>query len=236
MLLSVLVLSLVASIVGPDLLTVTMLLILEPVALIPGPIRVVVDSIPMGLIILPLTIVDIAVCMDQSASAVGLVSPPVPFIERAIHPDLHTTPILHALLIPFTLILCSIVKGHDGSVNSCLSIVLRSWLKVEWFETLTDLHDEAASCHDLSIRGTVRDTLIQCCVSGLKSILFSDDAASDHALEVPLDGDGCLVFNLLWIHLSVSSDCLLLGVVKFGAIRGRSTARVSHLSNYSYFF
>ena len=53
-----------------------MLLVFEPVAFVSGAISMVVFAEAVSLVILPLAVVDVTISVNQSALAVGLVSPP----------------------------------------------------------------------------------------------------------------------------------------------------------------
>lgn len=47
-----------------------------------------VDAFAMCLVVQPFALVDVAVCVDQSASAIRLVVVPVPFVQGVVFPDL----------------------------------------------------------------------------------------------------------------------------------------------------
>ena len=67
----------------------------------------------MSFIFLPLAVVDVSICMDQSAFAVSFVIGPVSFVHAAIRPDLDALALTNLCLFqPFSLILSSILKEH----------------------------------------------------------------------------------------------------------------------------
>ena len=65
-----------------------MLQVVHPLALVPGPVHVNVDSLPVGLVIDPVALVDIAIDVSELAEAVGTVVLPVSLVTGAILPDL----------------------------------------------------------------------------------------------------------------------------------------------------
>lgn len=50
-----------------------------------------VYSLSVGLIVLPLALVDVPICVDEPAPSVGLVLPPEALVPRPVQPDLDTT-------------------------------------------------------------------------------------------------------------------------------------------------
>jgi hypothetical protein len=80
----------------------------------------------MRLIILPITVIYIAVCVDQSASSIGLVALPVPVVDAAVGPDLVASAMpLIDCGIPFAIVLRSILE----SLHLLLHL-LNAWLVV----------------------------------------------------------------------------------------------------------
>jgi hypothetical protein len=71
----------------------------------------VIDTIAVGLVVFPFTVVNITVGVDETTSTVSLIILPVAFIERSVNPDLDALAILLALLIPLALVLSTIVEG-----------------------------------------------------------------------------------------------------------------------------
>jgi hypothetical protein len=51
---------------------------------------VVVNTVAMGFVVLPLSVVDVAIGVDKAATAMSLVVLPIAFVERAFNPDLDT--------------------------------------------------------------------------------------------------------------------------------------------------
>ena len=74
----------------------TVLLIVDPVALVFGSVRVSVLSISMGLVVLPIAVVDISIGVDEPSSTVSFVIFPITFINTAVAPYLITS----AMLLP----------------------------------------------------------------------------------------------------------------------------------------
>ena len=109
MLLAVAILPLIARIVGPNLLAISMLFIFKPVSFVARAISMMVFAKAVGLVIFPLTVVNISICVDKPTTAIRLVSLPVPLVERSIDPYLNTSSIFSAQLVPLTLVLCPII-------------------------------------------------------------------------------------------------------------------------------
>ena len=72
-----------------------MLQIVFPVALVSGPVHVDIDTIAVGLVIVPLALEDVAVNVPELALAACFVEPPIPLVPGTIRPDLHTIAMLH---------------------------------------------------------------------------------------------------------------------------------------------
>jgi hypothetical protein len=125
MLLAIDIISFILCTIGPSFLALTVLLVLFPIALILCAVCVHVLAVAVCLIILPLALVDISISMNESAKSICLVVLPETLIERAISPDLLTLPIaLVNLLIPLTLVLCSILQEQLFLLHSVLPVVL----------------------------------------------------------------------------------------------------------------
>ena len=101
--LAFLVLTGVFSSVGPGFYAFALLFVIFPVAFELSPIGVLVNTIAMGLVGLPVALVDIAVGVDETAFAVGLVVPPVAFKVRPVLPDLNASAVTLAIF-PLALI------------------------------------------------------------------------------------------------------------------------------------
>ena len=228
MLLAVAVLALVAGVVRPYLLTVTMLLVLVPVALVPRPVRVVILAKAVRLIVLPLAIIDIAVRMDKPTTAIGLVCLPIALVKRSIHPDLNTSPVFPAHVVPLSLVLSAVVESDQRSRHADLTVGRRARLEIERLERVSDLHDELSRLQDL---------LIGSCVGGhgergvfsLEAILGLDGAARDKPSEVALHRHRSILFNIFRVEvLCLASYSLRLLGIKFGLIGFGPAACLSH--------
>lgn len=95
MLLSFVIATLVHRVVSPDLLALTVLEIVLPLAFIACAILMDVDSIPVGLIIKPLALEDVAVHVPELAVTTGFIEAPVAFVLSTVFPDLHAISVLH---------------------------------------------------------------------------------------------------------------------------------------------
>jgi hypothetical protein len=150
-LLTIAVLSFIASVVRPDLLAVTVLLIFEPVTFVTGTISVMIFSVTMGFIVLPFSVVDITVSVDKSATTICLVGTPISFIQTTVDPDLNSAAVFATKLVPFSLILGSIVESHKGALHANDTIGSGCRLKVEGFEGIANLHDKLTCLQDLLV-------------------------------------------------------------------------------------
>merc|ERR1719219_153026 len=84
------VLSDVLCTIWPNLNAFTVLLVVLPLALIPGAICMVVDSVSVSLIVHPLAVIDITVHMLKAPIPLGLVILPLPFVLGTVRPNLDT--------------------------------------------------------------------------------------------------------------------------------------------------
>ena len=230
-LLTVAVLALIAGIVRPDFLAITMLLILKPVSFVASAICVMIISKSVCFVIFPLAIIDVTICVNKATTTHRLVSSPVTFIERAINPDLNTLAILAAKFIPLTLVLCTVVKGHQGALHADNTIGSWARLKVEWFERIADLHNQLASFQDLLIC-----LCVSWCLEGsmlrLESVFCFHGSTRHQTLEVALHRNGGLVFILLWIVVrALASNALSFLRIKLGLIRLGSATSLTHTLN-----
>ena len=197
MFLSISVLALVTRVIRPNLFTITVLLILEPVAFVVSAICVVVLAIAMGFIIFPFAVVHVTIGMDEPSTTVGLVSSPVAFIERAIDPDLGASAILAAHLVPLTLVLSPVVELHHFAGNSLHTIVSRCGLPVEVLQLRSDLHDELAGLLDLNLRLCVSWCLERS--FSLETVLCLHNTTSDDATHKSLHRKDGELFLSLWV-------------------------------------
>lgn len=70
--------------IGPDLLALSMLLVLHPFPFVAGPVRMRVNTQSIGHVILPLAFVDIAIRMNKSAASLSFITLEPAFVDRAI--------------------------------------------------------------------------------------------------------------------------------------------------------
>lgn len=111
MLHTLLVLALILGSVWPLLDSETVLLILEPLSLVPTSIEMCVDSIAICFIFSPLALIDISLGMHESAIAISHSVPPEAVIPGSVRPYLHSTAIFLVLVDePLALIDCPILK------------------------------------------------------------------------------------------------------------------------------
>lgn len=89
MFLTILIVSLEESFIRPELLPKAMLLVQVPLAFVLGSVHVQVEALTMGFAVLPLTFVNVTVCMDQAPLAIVTVLVIRSFVFRAVVPDLH---------------------------------------------------------------------------------------------------------------------------------------------------
>ena len=99
-----------------------MLQVIFPVTFVPGPVHVDVDTIAVGLIIVPLALEDIAINVPELALAACLVKPPVPLVPGTIRPDLHTIAMLH-IAEPLSLV-------HSTVLENDFTLILQLMLTV----------------------------------------------------------------------------------------------------------
>lgn len=85
-----------------------------------------VDTIAIGLVFLPLALVDVTIGMPELSSSVGLVLTPLTFVLGAVGPDLDTGAMPHAIL-QVAAINGSVLK--DELVNELQARALGSRLK-----------------------------------------------------------------------------------------------------------
>lgn len=76
----------------------------------------------MGLVVLPLSVIDVSVGMLELALTVGLVVLPGASLLRAVIPGLGTGAVSVASLIPGAFVSGSVVQPHRTSLDQLLSI------------------------------------------------------------------------------------------------------------------
>jgi len=95
--------SLIHTSISPCLLAFSMLQIVLPLSFISRAIYVNVHSVSVGLIIDPVALVNVSIDVYELAMAMGSVIPPLPFVARTIRPYLHTIAIAESAY-PLTLV------------------------------------------------------------------------------------------------------------------------------------
>ena len=100
-----------------------MLLVILPRAHILGPIGMSVRPVAVGLIIDPVSFVDIAVCVVQLSATIGLSVPPFTFIAATIKPFLLALTITNTIQ-PLTLVNGSAVELHGRALLSHILSIL----------------------------------------------------------------------------------------------------------------
>ena len=150
---SLFILALVASTVWPNFFALAMLFVFVPHALVLGSISVVINSVAMRLVVLPFSVVDISISVDQTPSAVGLVKLPVAFVQTAVDPSLDSFSIFTVFVVPFPLILGSVVQNYEHFLYA-LNTVEVFWLGfvIEGRQSRTDFYYELTRFLNLSLR------------------------------------------------------------------------------------
>lgn len=136
------------------------------------------------LIVLPLALIDVAICVDKSASAVCLIVLPVALVQRTVCPNLNSLSISFAsALIPVSFVSSSVLKSDLcflGALNAVIGwywvvpersqafldflhlvvVVVRLDVSVETTETGKSLSLEAVLlCHSFPGKGASDDSL-----------------------------------------------------------------------------
>jgi hypothetical protein len=152
-LLAVDIVAFVGGTIWPGLQSLAVLFILSPPAFVTGSIQMTVDTPAVGLIIFPSTVVDISISVDQTPSAVGLVKLPVAFVQTADDPSLDSFSIFTILVVPFPLILGSVVQNYEHFFYA-LNTVEVFWLRfvIEGRQSRTDFYYELTRFLNLSLR------------------------------------------------------------------------------------
>lgn len=92
------VVALVLCPIAPLLMSVAVLLIVEPLACVGCAVLMEIDSLPLCLVVHPFSFVYVSACLNETPHSVSHIIMPVSLIESALPPDLPTHPI--ALAIP----------------------------------------------------------------------------------------------------------------------------------------
>lgn len=150
--LSFAVLTLIEGVVGPDLFSLTMLLVLEPVALIFCTVSMMVSSESVCFVFLPVPVIYVPIGMDQSTASISFIVLPVALVDGSINPELDSSSILLALCVPLAFIFCSILellRRLEVTVFGVI-VVLRCWLEIKLTQLISDLLNNLLSL-DLSL-------------------------------------------------------------------------------------
>ena len=88
--LSILVAAVIASAIRPGLYTLPMLLVLEPLTNVSGAICMTIGAMAVGLIVQPHALVHITIGVDEGAHSVGLIILPHAIVAGRVWPNLHS--------------------------------------------------------------------------------------------------------------------------------------------------
>lgn len=117
-----------------------MLLVLFPISFILGTVQVTVNTVAMRLVILPLTVVDVAICVDQPSFTICLIIFPPAFIHRAVRPYLTALALANVLALdPLSIVLGMVLQFDHSSVFNKILSVIRLLVIVELAELLSYL-------------------------------------------------------------------------------------------------
>jgi hypothetical protein len=86
-----------------------MLLIIDPVPIVLGPIDVDVDAPPVSFIFFPEAVEHVAISMPKLAPAMGLVIFPSALVLGSIRPDLHSVTVT-VVFLPLSFVYCAVIK------------------------------------------------------------------------------------------------------------------------------
>ena len=126
--------------IWPLLDSFPMLLVVEPLALVPAAIIVGVNSEAIGLVLVPGPLINITLRVDQASVPTCHTILPKPVVSRAVWPNLDSTSIsLIALRMPLSLIHGSILKVLNRLDHSLDTVVDLLRLPIEWLQRLNDL-------------------------------------------------------------------------------------------------
>jgi len=95
---------------------------------------VTVGSKPVCLVVLPLAIIDITVCMNQSAFTIGLIVSPVSLVHGTVGPDLNALALTNVRATePLALVLRTVFEDlHLADLTLAQSLLMREVIIVEW--------------------------------------------------------------------------------------------------------
>ena len=113
------VIALIARLVRPGLHTVPMLQVVLPHALVLGPIDMFVDASPVGLVVGPVSIVDVAIDVNESTFTMSPIFTPLTGVFGSIVPSLLPEPVSEATF-PLTSVHSARLESIRGSLLSLL--------------------------------------------------------------------------------------------------------------------
>jgi hypothetical protein len=110
----------------PDLSALAVLLIVRPVAFVPGVVGIDENTVPIGFIVHPFALVDIAIRVCHSALSSGFVFLPHSLILGTVGPEQYTETVsLSCFFVPFTFVELAITHFFELiNVNSVDCLVL----------------------------------------------------------------------------------------------------------------
>jgi hypothetical protein len=119
------VVSLILGTVRPIFFAFSILCVLCPIPFVLSAVHVRVDALPVGLVIQPFTMINIAIRMNESTASVRLVTEPVPLVGGAVWP--HLPPLALTLIIvrvPLAYIDGAILETKRRPVDQILSLLM----------------------------------------------------------------------------------------------------------------
>ena len=109
-----------------------MLFVLFPLTTVLRSVKMAVGSMAVRLVILPMAVINITICMDQSSFTVCFVVSPVAFVEGAVGPDLDPLALSDLCLTqPFALVLSAALKKDHGTTLSVPQLALKVVIVVQ---------------------------------------------------------------------------------------------------------
>jgi hypothetical protein len=196
-------------------------------------------SVAVSFVVFPLAVVDIAVSVDKSSSAIGLVISPVPFVDATIAPYLVASSVSEiGGHIPLSLVLGSIRQYHHLAVllpHSWLVLLIPPLAVHKLRKFFSDLNDSGLLFLQLlGIHFNMDCSSHQQPLGHLEAIYFLDhlpgQEASDHGLHSDDGLNGKTIDLLATVLLSaLSLDLGPLLEVSFLILLRFVRAAISHL-------
>ena len=134
MLLALEVLPVVLRAVGPGLHTLPVLLVIKPLTHVGSTIGMRVGTVTVSFVVTPLALVDVTVGMYEFTESVSLIGLPLAFIFGPVGPDLMSVAVLHPVK-PLTGVNCPARQCHWGQglplrVTSIILLVVLELLRI----------------------------------------------------------------------------------------------------------